>query len=120
MRGAIIQLFKPIKNFVFTLTLHNGKEFASHAGISEKVECGTCFAKPYHSWERDQNENANELLSQYFPKSMELIDATTKQALKAAHQLNSRPRKCLGYQTPYEYFEKMTGVSQNKLAFMHL
>jgi len=120
VRDAIIQLFEPIKNFVLTLTLDNGKEFAYHADISEKVECDTYFAKPYHSWERGQNENTNGLLRQYFPKSMELIDVTTKQVLEAVHQLNSRPRKCLGYQTPYEYFEKMTGISQNKLAVMHL
>ena len=29
--------------------------------------------KPYSSWERGQNENANGLLRQYFPKAMELI-----------------------------------------------
>jgi len=34
--------------------------------------CKTYFVKLYHSWERDQNENANGLLRQYFPKSIEL------------------------------------------------
>lgn len=120
VRDAIIQLFYPIKDFVLTLTLDNGKEFAYHKKVSEKIKCDTYFAKPFHSWERGQNENANGLLRQYFPKSMELIDVTVQQVAEAVHKLNSRPRKCLNYQTPYEAFEKMTGISQKELEIMHL
>jgi len=94
---AIISLFKPLTRFVKTLTFDNGKEFAYHEEIAKTLNCNTCFAKPYHSWERGQNENANGLLRQYFPKSMELIDVTKKQVFDAVHKLNSRPRKCLGY-----------------------
>jgi IS30 family transposase len=120
VRDAIIQLFNPIKDFVLTLTLDNGKEFAYHKTVAEKVKCDTYFAKPYHSWERGQNENANGLLRQYFPKSMELVDVTAQQVFDAVHKLNSRPRKCLNYQTPYEVFVKMTGISQKELEIMHL
>ena len=120
VRDAIIHLFSPIKDFVLTLTLDNGKEFAYHKAVAKKVECDTYFAKPYHSWERGQNENANGLLRQYFPKSMELMDVTAQQVVDAVHKLNSRPRKCLNYQTPYEVFEKMTGISQKELEIMHL
>ncbi|SCN47216.1 Transposase, IS30 family protein [methanotrophic endosymbiont of Bathymodiolus azoricus (Menez Gwen)] len=41
--------------------------------VVEALDCDTYFAKPYSSWERGQNENANGLLRQYFPKAMELI-----------------------------------------------
>jgi len=120
VRDAILQLFRPIKDFVLTLTLDNGKEFAYHKKISDEIDCDTYFAKPFHSWERGQNENANGLLRQYFPKSMELLDVTAQQVAEAVHKLNSRPRKCLNYQTPYEAFEKMTGISQKELEVMHL
>ena len=120
VRDAIIQLFKPISEFVLTLTLDNGKEFAYHKDLSEQVGCETYFAKPYHSWERGQNENSNGLLRQYFPKSMELVDVTVRQVIDAVQKLNSRPRKCLGYKTPYEVFEKLSGISQKELAVMHL
>ena len=30
-------------------------------------------------------------------------------------KLNSRPRKCLGFRTPYEVFEELTGVDVRKL-----
>ncbi len=112
---AMIRLFSPLKRFVETITFDNGKEFAFHEEIAKRLHCDTYFAKPYHSWERGQNENANGLLRQYFPKSMELIEVTKRQVFSAVHKLNSRPRKCLGYKTPYEAFEELTGVTQNTL-----
>jgi IS30 family transposase len=115
VRDAIIELFNPISDFVKTLTFDNGKEFSCHENMAEKLECDVYFAKPYHSWERGQNENANGLLRQYFPKKMELIDVTKKQVFDAIHKLNSRPRKCLGYRTPYEVFEELTGINQETL-----
>ena len=119
-KGAIIKLFEPIKDFVLTLTMDNEKEFAYHSDVSDKLNCDTYLAKPYHSWERGQNENANGLLRQYFPKSVELIDVAKQQVFDAIHKLNSRPLKCLGYKTPYEVFEELTGISQKELTVMYL
>jgi len=112
---AMIALLKPLKQFVKTITFDNGKEFAFHESIAKAVSCDTYFAKPYHSWERGQNENANGLLRQYFPKSMELSDVVFKQVALAVDKLNSRPRKCLGYKTPYEAFESATGIDVRNL-----
>ncbi|CAB5508300.1 Mobile element protein, partial [Bathymodiolus thermophilus thioautotrophic gill symbiont] len=69
----------------------------------------------YSSWERGQNENANGLLRQYFPKAMELIDVTIKDVFRAVDKLNNRPKKCLNYKTPYEAFEELTGVDIKNL-----
>lgn len=68
-----------------------------------------------HSWERGQNENANGLLRQYFPKSMELNNLSDREVIIAVDKLNNRPRKCLGYQTPYEAFKQLTGVDARKV-----
>jgi len=65
---AIIKLLDPIKEWVHTIAFDNGKGFAFHERITKKLDCNAYFAKPYHSWERGQNENANGLLRQYFPK----------------------------------------------------
>ncbi|SET57129.1 hypothetical protein SAMN02583745_02752, partial [Thorsellia anophelis DSM 18579] len=35
--------------------------------------------------------------------------------LDAIDKLNSRPRKCLGYRTPYEAFEELTGITREKI-----
>ncbi len=110
VKRAAIDLLQPIKLFVETITFDNGKEFSLHESIAKALGCDTYFARPYHSWERGQNENANGLLRQYFPKSMELVNVAMKQVLEAVDKLNSRPRKCLGFKTPYEVFEELTGV----------
>jgi IS30 family transposase len=48
-------------------TYDNGKEFSGHEQVNKSINCKSYFAKPYHSWERGQNENVNGLLRQYFP-----------------------------------------------------
>ena len=115
VKEAIIKLLKPLKKLVKTMTFDNGKEFVLHEAIAEELECETYFAKPYHAWERGQNENANGLLRQYFPKTMELADVKIKEVIEAVDKLNSRPRKCLGYKTPYEAFQEQTGIDASLL-----
>ena len=97
------------------MTYDNGKEFALHEKVSKALSCDAYFAKPYHSWERGQNENANGLLRQYFPKSIELVDISVAKVFAAVDKLNSRPRKCLGFRTPYEVFETLTGINMRNL-----
>ncbi|WGZ93011.1 MAG: IS30 family transposase [Candidatus Thiothrix putei] len=113
--SSIITLLDSFKDWVHTLTFDNGKEFAKHEQVAQAIGCETYFAKPYHSWERGQNENANGLLRQYFPKAMGLLDVTTRQVLEAVHKLNNRPRKCLGFKTPYEVFRELSGIEAEKL-----
>ena len=113
--AAIISLLEPIKKFVKSITFDNGKEFSQHEKIARGIGCETYFAKPYHSWERGQNENANGLLRQYFPKKMKLNNISMSQVAVAVDKLNSRPRKCLNYRTPYEIFLASTGVDVRKI-----
>lgn len=113
---AITLLLTPFKMVVESITFDNGREFAKHSEIAQELDCKTYFAKPYHSWERGQNENANGLLRQYFPKGMELVDIALEEVLKAVDKLNSRPRKCLGFKTPYEVFSELTGLDGRMLA----
>ena len=112
---AIKALLSPISKHVKTITFDNGKEFTQHEDIAETIAFEAFFAKPYHSWERGQNENANDLLRQYFPKKMKLNNITTEQVVSAVDDLNNRPRKCLKYETPYEAFQAATGIDVRKI-----
>jgi IS30 family transposase len=46
---------------------------------------------------------------------MELVNVGIKLVYQAVDKLNSRPRKCLDFKTPYEVFEEFTGVSIRNL-----
>ncbi|CAB5507600.1 Putative transposase IS (ACLAME 657) [Bathymodiolus thermophilus thioautotrophic gill symbiont] len=106
---AITTLLVPIKHWVKTLTFDNGREFSWHNKLAETLSCCTYFAKPYHSWECGLNENHNEPLRQFFPKQMVLDKVNEKEVFKATDLMNNRPRKCLGYKTPFEVFAELTG-----------
>ena len=101
---AITRLLRPHKRKCHTVTLDNGKEFAEHEKVAAVLKADIYFANPYCSWERGLNENSNGLLRQYFPKGMELTGVTQEQVQWAVDRLNHRPRKVLGYRTPFEVF----------------
>jgi len=118
--AAIIRLLKPLGRIVDSITYDNGKEFYAHQKVNQAISCMSYFAKPYSSWERGQNENANGLLRQYFPKKTNLKDVSYVRVKVATDKLNSRPRKCLSYRTPFEVFYSMTGIDARKLEVVHL
>lgn len=87
-----------------TLTVDNGKEFSQFKQLEHKTGLRIYFADPYSAWQRGCNENTNGLLRQYFPKGMDFSNMTNKDLVSVVQNLNSRPRKCLNYQTPHEVF----------------
>ena len=89
-----------------TITFDNGKEFAQHEEIALILNASCYFARPYHSWERGLNEHTNGLVRQYLAKSRNLRDVSEKEVAAIEESLNHRPRKVLGYRTPYEVFHQ--------------
>jgi len=105
-RDAATGLLGPLKGLVHSLTIDNGKEFAYHREIAKALEADVYFAHPYCSWERGLNENTNGLVRQYFPKDRDFTTITDEEIAEAMFRLNHRPRKKLGFKTPYEVFFK--------------
>lgn len=97
-----INALAPYKDRVLTITNDNGKEFAEHRHVAQKLQAKVFFAHPYASWERGLNEYTNKLIRQYLPKKADLRSVTPEQLQLITHQLNNRPRKNLGYRTPLE------------------
>ncbi len=87
-----------------TLALDNGTEMSNYEEIERSTSLRLYFAHPYHSWERGTNENTNGLLRFYFPKQMGFAHLTQGQLDAAVREINTRPRKRLGYRTPEQVF----------------
>lgn len=102
VRTQICHLLLPLKECVHTLTSDHGKEFAEHEEIARTLDLSFYFAHPYSAWERGTNENTNGLLRQYFPKHSSFENVTEIQIMMVMDKLNHRPRKTLGFRTPYE------------------
>ncbi|MGP9777885.1 IS30 family transposase, partial [Psychrobacter sp. AOP22-C2-17] len=59
---AMIDLLTPVKIQVKTITSDNGKEFADHKKVRQKLFSPFFFADAYASWQRGTNENTNGLI----------------------------------------------------------
>jgi transposase, IS30 family len=94
-----------------TLTLDNGSEFAQHRALKLPVY----FTHPYCSTERGTVENTNGLVRYYLPKKTSFRNLTQNRLNEIQNALNHRPRRCLGYLTPFEVqFNKLPRASNPK------
>lgn len=93
-----------------TITFDNGKEFALHEEIGEKLGAKIYFAHPYSSWERGLNEYTNRLLRQYFPKGMDLRKVKESELKMALSEINARPRKTLNWKSPDDYLAEISAA----------
>lgn len=109
---TIISLMELLPRRNYTLTVDNGKEFASHESVAQTLQIKVYFADPYSAWQRGLNENTNGLIRQYVPKGSDVRILTDEQVEHIMNRLNNRPRKSLGFLTPNEVFyerKKLTG-----------
>lgn len=90
-----------------TLTYDRGSEMARHRLFTEKTTMKVYFADPQSPWQRGTNENTNGLIRQFFPKSTNFKAVTSEEVKRVQDLLNSRPRKALGFHTPYEKFSEL-------------
>ncbi|WP_461186785.1 IS30 family transposase [Arthrobacter sp. Z4-13] len=88
-----------------TLTWDQGVEMARHQELAAATGLRIYFAERSSPWQRGANENFNGLARQYFPKGTDLSKHPDEYVSTVCKELNTRPRKTLGYLTPEVLFQ---------------
>lgn len=105
VKQAIINLFGELSpKKIRTLTPDRGKEFSRYKELVEELNIDIYFPDPHAPYQRGTNENTNGLIREYFPKNIDLDNITDQEIMVFTDSLNNRPRKILGWKTPYEVF----------------
>ena len=90
-----------------SMTVDNGPENACHRDLTALLGIAVYFCAPYKSWHKGAVENMNGLIRRRFPRGTDFSSIDRRDVIALQQALNNRPRKCLGYRTPYEVFSEV-------------
>jgi IS30 family transposase len=108
VRDALVSTVQTLPSHLRrSLTWDQGSEMSSHGAFTIATDVPVYFCDPASPWQRGSNENTNGLLRQYFPKGTDLTVHTRAHLHDVAAELNARPRKTLGWETPAERLHKL-------------
>ena len=87
----------------YTITNDNGGDFKGKSDMKTR----TFFCSPMKPQQRGSVENVIGSLRQYITRKTDVCGFTKNDFIQMENLLNYRPRKVLGYKTPYEVYYKV-------------
>lgn len=104
---SLLAILKPLpQSLRRSITFDNGTEFALHHKLHPKLKMRTFFCDPHAPWQKGGIENAIGRLRRPLPRKADLATIPQSQLDKLAKAYNHTPRRCLGFLTPAEVFER--------------
>jgi len=88
-----------------SITYDNGCENVEHEYTNKVLGTKSYFCEPFHSWEKASLENVVGIIRRFFPKKTDFALLTKEQVKRVENLINTRPKKCLHYKTPNEFFD---------------
>jgi IS30 family transposase len=108
IRAALSSMLSDV--VVRSITTDNDIAFTCWRELETLLGTRIYFTHPYHSWEKGLVENTNRWIRCFVPKRRD-ISSVTEEELQQVHAfLNDRPRECLGFKSPMEYYSVISSV----------
>ena len=108
IRAALSELLKDV--VVRSITTDNDIAFTDWKNLEILLGTRIYFTHPYHSWEKGLVENTNRWIRCFVPKRRDIASVTEEDLQKVHAFLNERPRECLGFVSPMEYYSDIQTV----------
>jgi len=105
--AGIAQALRPLPEEARrTVTFDRGSEFAGYAALDRHLALASYFCDPHSPWQKGAVENANGRVRRFLPRESPAEALARPHLRRLADRLNDTPRRCLGYRTPREVFER--------------
>lgn len=111
----LISTLKILKASVSSITFDQGSEFQKYVWIKDCLNSSIYFCEPASPEQKGGIENANGVLRVEFPRHFNIDTLKQKEISCVVKNINNRPLKCLGYQTPQESFLDHLQITEKAL-----
>lgn len=108
IRAALSLVLKDVA--VRSITTDNDIAFTCWRELEALLQTRIYFTHPYHSWEKGLVENTNRWIRCFVPKRRDIASVTEEELREMHAFLNDRPRECIGFRTPSEYYSRIQTV----------
>lgn len=108
VRAALSSLFRGVT--VKSITTDNDIAFTCWRELEVLLNTRIYFTHPYHSWEKGLVENTNRWIRCFVPKRRDIASVTEEEIREILSFLNDRPRECIGFRSPQEYYSSLTAT----------